>query len=80
VPLRGGQHTALDDPGEDGVARLFGAEAVVAAPVGDPLRLDDQLGGERRGADRADLPRADQVRQRAECLVEMVRQSGRCIW
>ena len=43
------------------VGRLLADEALAAAPLGDPLRLDDLMGGERRAADVADLAGADEV-------------------
>src|SRR5882724_12235290 len=43
----------------------------MAAALCDPLRLDDQLGRERRRPDRAHLSRADEVRQRRQRLVEV---------
>jgi hypothetical protein len=43
----------------------------VAAVLRDPLRLDDLLGRERRGADRADLAAAHQIGQRRQGLVDV---------
>src|ERR1700728_3106374 len=71
VTLRGGQHMTLDDPGQDGVARLLGTEAMVTALRRGPLRLDDQLGRERRGADEAHLALADEVGERGQGLPDV---------
>ena len=72
--------TALDAAGEDRVRRLLAAEALAAALLRDPLRLDDELGRERRAADDAHLALVHEVGQRAERLVEVDGRSGRCIW
>ena len=65
------QHVALDLAGEDRVRRLLGDRTFAAAPLRDPLRLDDLRGLEGRRADVADLALADQVGQRAEGLVDV---------
>ena len=56
---------------EQRVGRLLGAEALQAPLARGPLRLDDLPGGERRGADVADLALLDEVGQRAEGLVDV---------
>ena len=71
VLLAGGQHRRLDAADEDRVGRLLAAEPHVTAPVRDPLRLDDLLGREGGGADRADLAAAHQVGQRGQGLVDV---------
>jgi hypothetical protein len=64
--LDGGQHLTLDSAIEEGVARLFGAEPLEAAPFGDPLSLDDAGRRGVRRSDGAHLAAVDQVRQRRE--------------
>ena len=71
VTLGGRQHVELDPADEQRVGRLLGAEALEVAVAGGPLRLDDLAGGERRGADVADLALLDEVGQRAERLVDV---------
>ena len=46
-------------------------ESREAAPLGDPLGLDDAGGGGLRRADRADLAAADQVGQRRESFLDV---------
>jgi hypothetical protein len=55
VALTDRQHLALDAPIDDRVRRLLGPEALEAAPLGDPLRLDDLRRREGRRTDRAHL-------------------------
>src|SRR5580693_3991532 len=50
---------------------LSGPEAMVTALLRGPLRLDDQLGWERRGADEPHLALADQVGQRGQGLPDV---------
>ena len=69
--LGGGQYLALDAAVEDGVDRLLGVESREAAPLGDPLGLDDVGGVGLRRADRADLAAADQVGQCGEGLLDV---------
>ena len=57
VALAHGQHVALDAAHEQRVRRLLADESLATAPLGDPLRLHDLVGGERRRADVADLAR-----------------------
>jgi hypothetical protein len=71
VALRGRQHVELDEPRQDRVGRLLGGEALQAAVTSRPLRLDDLRARVRRGADRADLPLANEVGQRAERLLDV---------
>jgi hypothetical protein len=61
----------FDPADEERVRRLLGAEALQAPVACRPLRLDDLPGGERRGADVADLALLDEVGERAECLVDV---------
>ena len=69
--LDGGQDLALDAAVQDGVGRLLGVESREAAPLGNPLGLDDAGDGGLRRADRADLAAADQVCQRGEGLLDV---------
>ncbi len=71
VALGDRQHLGLDAAVEDRVGRLLGAEPFQAAPLGDPLGLDDVGGGHRRRADRADLAAVDQVRERGQRLLDV---------
>jgi len=71
-----GQDLAFDPAAEDGVGRLLGAEPREAAPLGDPLGLDDAGRGSLRCADRADLAVADQVGQRREGLLDIGARVG----
>jgi hypothetical protein len=47
VTLSDREHGALDGPSEDRVAGLLSSESVVAATVGDPLRLHDEVSRKR---------------------------------
>ena len=71
VALAGGQDVGLDAAREQRVGRLLADEALAAAALGGPLRLDDRLGGEGRAADVADLALADEVGEGAERLVDV---------
>src|ERR1700709_1196165 len=71
VAPRSWQHVELDPADEQRVRGLLGAEALERAVAGGPLRLDDLPGRERGGADVADLALLDEVRQRAEGLVDI---------
>src|SRR4051812_33527947 len=71
VPRADREHVRLDPAHEQRVRRLLGHEALAPAPLGRPLRLDDLRGREGGGAEVADLPRTDEVGQRAERLVDV---------
>ena len=71
VPLARRQHVLLDAAYEQRVRRLLGDEALAAAALRRPLRLDDLLSGERRAAEGADLALPHEVGERAERLVDV---------
>jgi hypothetical protein len=71
VALADRQHRRLDPPGEQGVGWLLGPEALKAAALGDPLRLDDLLGREGRAAEGADPSLPHQVTQHPQRLLDI---------
>ena len=73
VALADRQQVTLDRAHEDRVGRLLAAEALTAAALGRPLRLDDQVGREGGRADGPHLALVDEVRERAERLVDVGR-------
>src|SRR4051812_14372559 len=71
IAQAGGQHVVLDAAREQRVGRLLAYEALAAAPLGDPLGLDDLARGEGGRADVADLALAHEVGEGAERLVDV---------
>ncbi|SNY46838.1 hypothetical protein SAMN05421748_10815 [Paractinoplanes atraurantiacus] len=71
VTLGGGQDLGLDATIEQGIRRLLGVQALEAAALGQPLRLDDR--GRRRvgGADRTDLAAAYEIGQGRQGLLQV---------
>ena len=69
VLLADGEHVGLDAAHEHRVGRLLGDEPLAAAPLGDPLRIDDLARRKRRRPEGADLAGVDEIGQRRERLV-----------
>src|SRR5204862_2121667 len=65
------EDVTLDAADEERVRRLLAHEALAPAAVRDPLRLHDLVRGERRRPEVADLPDSDEIRQRAQRLVDV---------
>ena len=79
--LGGGQDLALDAAVEDGVGRLLGVEPREAAPLGDPLGLDDVGGGGLRGRRSRGPCRCGSGRSARTSVSSMsVSGSGRWSW
>ena len=62
---------AFDAADEQGVRQLLGVRGDQAVLLGEPVRLDELVRGEDRGAVVADLPLADQVVEGLEGLQEV---------
>jgi hypothetical protein len=71
VAQAGREHVGLDPAREQAVGRLLADEALEPALARRPLRLDDLRRRERGGADVADLALVDEVRQRAQRLLDV---------
>ena len=77
----GGQHVRLHAAHEHRVRRLLAHEALAAAPLGRPLRLDDRARRERRASRRSGPCPARTRSESAPSVSSMsVSGSGRWIW
>ncbi len=73
VAAAGRQHEPFDVAVEDRIGALLAPERLMAAAVRRPLRLDDAVGREHRGAEVADLALADELGEGEQHLVDVGR-------
>jgi hypothetical protein len=71
VLLADRQHFALDAAVQDGIGRLFHPETRQPAARRDPLRVHDLRDGKCRRSDRTHLPRAHQVGEGRQGLLDV---------